>query len=265
MRILITNDDGITAPGIMSLYEAAQGLGELHVVAPADVQSATGHGITFHRPVATRKHVVKKGDGTHGFDGYAVEGKPADCTKIAMFELVPKPIDLVLSGINSGANLGVNVIYSGTVAAAMEAAFMGIPSIAVSLHLGPKYDVNGYTPQWDHASRIARKVIDQILLGPLEPHTMLNVNIPILEDGSEPLGLRVVPISTSAIVDQYKTSDHESGDRVFHPGGGLKFHHYSADNDVDVIFQRYVTVTPLHFDLTQHKLLQHWKKRLEPR
>ena len=190
MRILITNDDGITAPGIMSLYEAAQGLGELHVVAPADVQSATGHGITFHRPVATRKHVVKKGDGTHGFDGYAVEGKPADCTKIAMFELVPKPIDLVLSGINSGANLGVNVIYSGTVAAAMEAAFMGIPSIAVSLHLGPKYDVNGYTPQWDHAS---------------------------------------------------------------------------PDNDVDVIFQRYVTVTPLHFDLTQHKLLQHWKKRLEPR
>lgn len=258
MRILITNDDGITAPGIMALYEAALGLGDLHVVAPADVQSATSHGITFHRPVATRKHVVKKGDGTHGFDGIAVEGKPADCTKLAMFELVPKPIDLVLSGINAGANIGINVIYSGTVAAAMEAAFMGIPSIALSLHLGKNFN----DTRWDHAAKVARRVIDKILEGPLERHTMLNVNIPILDDGQEPVGTRVVPISTSAILDQYVGSDHDSGDRVFSSGHGLLFHHTPPDSDVDFLFRKYVTITPLHFDLTQYKLLTHWQKRL---
>src|SRR6187549_1712422 len=130
MRILLTNDDGIMAPGIVALYRELVTIGEVSVIAPEQVQSATGHGITLTTPLLTSSVTVE-----NGFTGIAVDGRPADCVKLAVAKLLPRTPDLVISGMNSGANVGINVIYSGTVAAAIEAAFLGLPSIAVSLYL----------------------------------------------------------------------------------------------------------------------------------
>ena len=134
MRILLTNDDGITAPGIAALYDALQGLGEIRVVAPADMQSASSHGITFHHPL-----MVSEVQANPRMRGVAVEGRPADCVKLAArclwqewYGVGARP-DLVVSGMNAGANVGINVIYSGTVGAAVEGAFLGIPSIVWSV------------------------------------------------------------------------------------------------------------------------------------
>ena len=127
-RILISNDDGIYAPGIQALYEAVKDLGEVTVVAPSGEQSAVGHAITLSDPIKTK--IITRPD---GFRGYAVGGTPADCVKLAVCALLPKPPDLVLSGINLGPNTGISVIYSGTVSAATEGVILGIPSVAFSL------------------------------------------------------------------------------------------------------------------------------------
>src|SRR5918994_1431005 len=130
MLILLTNDDGIMAPGIVAMYRELVKLGEVHVVAPGTVQSATGHGITLTTPLLTSRVTIE-----NAFTGTAVDGRPADCVKLAVSQLLPRQPDLVVSGMNAGANVGINVIYSGTVAAAIEAAFLGLPSIATSLYL----------------------------------------------------------------------------------------------------------------------------------
>ena len=130
MLILLTNDDGIRAPGLVAMYRELTRLGEVHVVAPETVQSATGHGITLSTPLLTQRVMVED-----TFTGVSVDGRPADCVKLAVARILPRRPDLVISGINSGANVGINVIYSGTVAAAIEAAFLGLPSVALSLYL----------------------------------------------------------------------------------------------------------------------------------
>src|SRR3954452_8397441 len=134
MLILLTNDDGITAPGLVAMYRELVkldgGKADVHVVAPETVQSATGHGITLTVPLLTSKVTIE-----NAFTGTAVDGRPADCVKLAISQILPRQPDLVISGMNSGANVGVNVIYSGTVAASIEAAFLGLPSIALSLYL----------------------------------------------------------------------------------------------------------------------------------
>src|SRR5260221_7691815 len=122
MPILLTNDDGIRAPGLVAIYRELTSLGEVHVVAPETVQSATGHGITLATPLLTNRVTVED-----AFTGTSVDGRPADCVKLAVAHILPRKPDLVVSGINSGANVGINVIYSGTVAAAIEAAFLGLP------------------------------------------------------------------------------------------------------------------------------------------
>ncbi len=137
MRILLTNDDGIDSPGIAALYDALHGLGEIFPVAPLTVQSATGHGITFNEPLMVEDVVVNE-----RMKGIAVDGRPADCVKLALRTIWPDRFgadaapDLTISGMNIGANVGINILYSGTVAAAMESAFLGVPAIAVSLHIG---------------------------------------------------------------------------------------------------------------------------------
>src|SRR5438045_1997719 len=147
MLILLTNDDGIRSPGILAMFRALQGLGEVRVIAPETVQSASGHGITLATPLMTSTVQIKD-----AFEGIAVDGRPADCVKLAINQLMPQRPDLVVSGMNEGANVGINIIYSGTVAAAIEGAFLGCPSIAVSLHL--RDDVPADFPR---AARMARQ------------------------------------------------------------------------------------------------------------
>src|SRR3954470_8949542 len=170
MLILLTNDDGIRAPGLVALYRELTKLGEVQVVAPETVQSATGHGITIDAPILTSRVTI---DGA--FSGIAVDGRPADCVKVAVGNLLPRQPDLVISGMNSGVNVGINVIYSGTVAAAIEAAFLGLPSIAVSLML--KNDV---TVDYDRAATFAIHAIRQVIDAGISPGQVISINLPAL-------------------------------------------------------------------------------------
>lgn len=238
MRIVLTNDDGIDAPGLRALYQVAADLGEVHVIAPTVVQSAMSHAVTFHRPI----RVVDHDDGV--VRGKSVEGRPADCIKLALAALVDGPIDLILSGINSGANVGVNVIYSGTVAAAVEGALNGVPSIALSLHVG-RWDHD----HWGRAARHARAAIDAILARGIEPGVAMNVNIPILDDGREPTGTARVPVSMAPTVCDYARTADPDGP-LYQINNSLQFSRIDPGTDVAALFDGKLTITPLRFDVT---------------
>ncbi len=260
MKILLTNDDGIHAPGIVALHAALEGLGEITTVAPATVQSAAGHGVTFHAPLMSR-HVRINAT----MAGWAVDGRPADCTKVALRSLWQelhgpgsRP-DVTISGMNVGANVGINVIYSGTVAAAVESAFLGVPAIAVSLHIG-----DGPKTRFDRAAQIARQAIDRVLANPLDPHSVVNVNIPRTERDDTPMPpIRVVPMNTAPGIDTYQKRESPSGQVYYWPcGNGMEFAHTSEGTDVEALWDPAVTVTPLSFDLTDHARMQSWRERL---
>src|SRR4051812_23796834 len=180
MLILLTNDDGIHAPGIVAMYRELMKLGEVHVVAPETVQSATGHGITLDAPLLTNRVTVE-----NAFTGTAVAGRPADCVKLAINQLVPRRPDLVVSGINSGANVGINVIYSGTVAAAIEAAFLGLPSIALSLYLRREVPTD-----YARAAVLSRQCIERMLEHGLRAGQCVSVNFPALRADQQPAGTK---------------------------------------------------------------------------
>src|SRR6476620_2205458 len=170
MQILLTNDDGIYAPGLRALRAELQKLGTVTVVAPATEQSAAGHSVTLLTPLLVNE--VYEDDGKT-FIGWAVEGRPADCVKLALLELLPDPPDLIVSGLNAGSNAGINVLYSGTVAAAIEGAFYHRTAIAVSLEYEKKiYD-------FQTGARYARQVIEQLLAKKPAAGSLFNVNIPV--------------------------------------------------------------------------------------
>ena len=261
MQILLTNDDGIDAPGIEALHEALDGLGEILSVAPLTVQSATSHGITFNEPLMTQEVQVNE-----NMRGIAVDGRPADCVKLALREIWPKRFgdgsapDLTISGMNSGANVGINVIYSGTVGAAMESAFLGVPAIAVSLHLGDRSRVH-----YRRAAQIARVVIDRVLEHRLDRHSVININVPCTESDDAPMPeLRVVEMNAAPGTESYEKRLSPSGQEYYWAvGGGMEFTHTAPDTDVEALLERYATVTPLTYVLTDHVRLQTWKERLE--
>lgn len=269
MRILLTNDDGIRAPGIRALHDAlidldgrhGAPLGDVFTVAPATVQSATSHGVTFHEPLMVSDALVHD-----AMRGVAVDGRPADCMKLALCNLWAERFgegarpDLVVSGMNAGANVGINVIYSGTVAAALEAAFLGVPSIAVSLHIGER------KPRWDVAARHAREAIDQVLAaapGGLAPHSCININVPVTErDGPTP-ALEVCPMNTHGLNDRFERRVSPGGDVYYWAAGsGLDFRGSNAGADVEALLAKRITVTPLSYDLTQHEAMDAWRSRL---
>src|SRR5262245_31551926 len=202
MRILVTNDDGILAPGIAALAEALAPLGEIEVVAPESGQSGAAHAITFMAPLITQRVTVGG-----ALAGWSVDGSPADCVKLAVCELCGGRPDLVVSGINAGSNRGVDVIYSGTVAAAVEAAFIGIPSIAVSLEASAELD-------FARAARHARTIVERAIELAIPPGTVLNVNIPRLDRG-DPRGVKIVPQSTAPWTDTYDRRTDPRGRAYF--------------------------------------------------
>lgn len=242
MRILITNDDGILAPGLAALYHAMAGLGEVEVVAPETAQSAMGHAISVLTPLAVRRVHVGQ-----AFHGYSVDGRPADCVKLALLELLKARPDFVLSGINAGVNTGMNVLYSGTVAAAAEGAFFGVPSIAFSLELSRELD-------FARAGVIARAIFRQFAAAHPPPGTCLNVNIPALDAGW-PLGVRVCPQSTSQMEDFYTHERHEQGHSIYKLDGRLPDADSHPESDLAAIRERLVSITPLRFDMTDHRML----------
>jgi len=251
MLILLTNDDGIHAPGIEAMWRELVKLGEVVVVAPETVQSATGHGITIEQPLLTSKVTVAE-----GFTGIAVDGRPADCVKLAINQLLPRQPDLVVSGINAGANVGINVIYSGTVAAAIEAAFLGLPSIAVSLFLR-----NEVPTDFAGAAIYARQMIDQIQSQGLKGGQCINVNLPAIPTGGKPAGVRTARQCTRPWVDTYDKRVTPRGREYFWNSSVYALRETEEDTDVAALRDGYITVTPLQFDLTEHKEMAQWAGR----
>jgi 5'-nucleotidase len=251
MLILLTNDDGIHAPGIIAMYRELTKLGDVHVVAPETVQSAAGHGITIEAPLLTSKVTIDE-----AFTGTAVDGRPADCVKVAVAHLLPRPPDLVVSGMNSGVNVGINVVYSGTVAAAIEAAFLGLPSVAVSLML--KADVQ---TDYSGGARLARETIEQILSAGLAPGQIVSVNIPALREGEQPRGTRVVRQCTRPWIDTYERRTNPRGRDYYWNNSIFRLGESEEDTDVAGIRDSCITITPLHFDLTHHQILRQWQQR----
>ncbi|MEM7576876.1 MAG: 5'/3'-nucleotidase SurE [Planctomycetota bacterium] len=260
MRVLLTNDDGINAPGLGALYSALVGSGRferIDVAAPSKVQSATSHAVTFHRPMLVEPkplHALAGG----GVEGSAVGGRPADCVKLSLCGALyggDAKYDLVISGMNAGANVGINVLYSGTVGAAREATFEGLPAIAVSLHLN-NWDVSD--PQWRRAATYAADAIGKTLDHGVIAGTLVNINVPVLDDRAEPAGLRLCPIARTPMVAGYDAQEHPDGTRSFTAQHGMNFGDFETGTDVDLLFQRFVTLSPMHFDLTCDDTLRDW-------
>jgi 5'-nucleotidase len=241
MRLLATNDDGILAHGLECLVAAAEPLGEVTVVAPDREQSATSHSLTLHHPLRP----VKRGERR-----WQVDGTPTDCVMLAVEALMPEKPDWVLSGVNHGQNMGEDVLYSGTVAAAMEGLSLGIPSIAVSFAGGDlRADVTRLREHVPTLTRILRHITS---LTTFPPHTLLNVNLPPLTDVRgvrlTRLGRRVFSQSVMPLKDPW-------GRPIYWIGGGDISWSGEADSDFRAVEEGYVSVTPLHLDLTHFHLL----------
>lgn len=249
--ILVCNDDGINAPGIAALAAAMDALGEVYVVAPATEQSAVGHAITVRDPVRAypQPFAVPSGE----VPAYAVSGTPADCVKLAVNQLLPRRPDLVVSGINRGPNTAVNVIYSGTVSAATEAAILGIDAIAFSLC---NWEARDYRAAAHYAQRIAHTV----LTCGLPPGILLNVNIPDL-----PLdAIKGIAVTRQAR-SRWEESFAERRDPYNQPYYWLTGRFVNLDDgddtDLEAVKQGYVSITPLQHDLTAHayrSMLSQW-------
>jgi 5'-nucleotidase len=249
MRFLLTNDDGIYAQGLTALYRELSKDAECIIVAPEIEQSAVGHAITISRPLMVRK-AWKNGS----FLGYAVAGTPADCVKIGICELAGGPVDLVVSGINRGANVGINVLYSGTVSAATEAAIQGIPSMAVSLDTHREAD-------FSTAARFARRMAAFIIENPL-PQVALNVNIPEIPEEE---------IRGVVVAKQGRARLMESFDRRIDPRENIYYWlagetelpvHEDEESDANCLKRGMITITPICYDLTRHDLLDGLKARV---
>ncbi len=240
MRILVTNDDGYLATGIRTLAEAAGALGEVHVVAPDREQSATSHSLTLHHPLRAR---------TAGPRVQVIDGTPTDCVMLGLGELLADKPDFVLSGINHGANLGDDVLYSGTVAAAMESTLLGIPAIAFS-YAGRDSDE---IPAWGETLQVLLRQL--VAREPYPPETLLNVNLPPIAP-AEVKGVRVTTLGRRAYVGSLTRAKDPNGREYFWIGGGESKWWGSEETDFRAIQDGYISVTPLHLDLTNYKLLE---------
>ena len=242
MQILLTNDDGIYAPGLAALEQELRRLGEVCVVAPAVEQSGVGHSITFLSPLVVKE--LFDGDRRRG---WAVEGSPADCVKLGIFEFCKYRPDLVVSGINGGLNAGINVLYSGTVAAAIEGAFFEITSVAVSL----EYNEHA---RFDRAARLACDVIEQVLRNKGPSPQLYNLNIPTVALERTP-ELRVVPMGVARYGEQYQKRHDPRGRPYFWAVNEPPPPKTEQETDLNSLAAGYVTLTPLDFDLTKRTVL----------
>ncbi|MDE2729996.1 MAG: 5'/3'-nucleotidase SurE [Bacteroidota bacterium] len=243
--ILVTNDDGIGQPGMMALTRAMTGLGEVVVVAPALEQSAIAHAITIHGPIRAQSHTF--GDGLGHIRALSIEGTPADCMKLALNNLLPRLPDLVVSGINRGANTAINVLYSGTVGAATESSIRGIDSIAFSL-------CSKRSDEYDAAARYAGEIASKVLRSRLPRGIVLNVNVPDLPY-DEIKGVRVTRLAHSRWTEDFIERMDPNSRPYYWYQGTFENRDTGTDTDVYAISEGYVSMTPIQYDLTAHGCL----------
>jgi 5'-nucleotidase len=251
MRVLLTNDDGIHAPGLKALYEELKRDFQVHIVAPDSERSAVGHAITLTSPLRVQE-VFKHGS----FFGYGVKGTPADCVKIAVQELLEAAPDVILSGINLGANVGVNVLYSGTVSAATEGAFLGIPSAAISLDIRTN-------PDFRFAARFGIEIIRFIREHGLRERTALNVNIPAVP----PEKLEGVSFTRQGVArfrEKFERRIDPRGNVYYWLSGETPLEEGNPDADARALKQNWITITPISYDLTCEEELLRLRKLPPP-
>jgi len=245
VRILITNDDGITAPGLGALKKALESEHEITVVAPSSERSGVGHSITIYTPLMVHEH-HRRGK----FFGYAVQGTPADCVKLGVKKILKRKVDLIISGINPGANVGVNILYSGTVAAAIEGAIIGVPSMAVSME-------NAEHPDYEYGAGIVRELVGLLLAKRSSRFRMLNVNIP----HARPLkGVKIIRHSLADNVERFAQRTDPRSRTYFWLSANMKGRKDDPPSDVTALRDGYLTLTPLSFDLTDYRQLDKFKK-----
>ncbi|MBU0691935.1 5'/3'-nucleotidase SurE [bacterium] len=245
MRILISNDDGIHAVGLIELVKALHGLGEIWVVAPDREQSAVGHSITLSEPIRLYPAKVEFAD-----YAFAISGTPADCVKLAITELMPERPDIVISGINRGENTGISVIYSGTVSAATEGTINGIPSLAVSLDSFTSTD-------YLYAGKVARRFAEVAFTNGLPDGTLLNINVPALPP-EQIKGVKVARQGRARFQETFIERDDPRGRRYYWMDGD-KVAHAETDTDGAALKQGYISVTPIRLDLTHHAFIDEMK------
>lgn len=253
MHILVTNDDGVTASGLLALAQEMRQVGQVTVLAPDRNWSASGHVKTLERPLRVRDVILA--DGTPAL---ATDGAPSDCVALAVLGLLPSKIDLVVSGINPYANLGHDVTYSGTVTAAMEAAIWGLPGIAVSLNSTE----NDRGPlDYGPAARVARRVVAEVIARQLPKATLLNVNVPYLPD-EHLKGIRITRQGLRVYHDLLVTREDPRGRPYYWIGGDAPTGVPENGTDFGALSEGFVSITPLHLDLTAYRALEEmseWK------
>lgn len=271
MKVLLCNDDGVDAPGLWALYQEISKIADTLVVAPVTERSAVGHGISVYNDVTLRRHIREEQDW-----GYGLDGTPADCVKMALSTIMKdSPPDLVISGINRGQNTGTSILYSGTVAAALEATMAGIPAIAISQALwvtDNDLDMPG-KPAATHtsdivkalardaadytaAARFAGRLAGQVSQKGLPRGVLLNVNVPMLSE-DQIRGTAISKMGRSIFVDQFKVVGEQNGITSYRNVGDRLLQSPDGDDWDDlVLHQGKISVTPLHYDMTHYEFLQ---------
>jgi len=243
MRILLTNDDGIDSPGLKALADALSPLHEVTIIGPDRNWSISGHNRTMDRPLRVSEKFL--GD---GYKAYQTDGAPADCVALAVLGFLPQVPELVISGINHGNNLGDDITYSGTVAAAMEGVISGLPSIAISMDTHPIWPV-------DVASAFTVRLVDQITKRGLAKDILLNVNVPNLSQ-NEIKGVQITRLG-KRVYDDALIERKDPRGRAYYWLGGTQVHSEREEGaDGAAIEDGYVSITPIHLDLTNHSLLE---------
>lgn len=253
MKILISNDDGINAMGIRALALALQELGQVYVVAPERNQSATGHAVTMHTPLRS-KSVKELGN---NITAWWVNGTPADCVKLGIENLMKAKPDLVVSGINMGENLGTDVIYSGTVSAAVEAAIFGIPAIAFSYQ---DYNAEDMTV----AAEAAKQITTLLLKRGIPSNQVLNINIPKVSSLDEIKGIKLCKLGVKIYKNNFEERKDPKGNEYYWLSGELIQQPEDQATDIYAVNHKYISITPLEIDMTSFPLLEdmmNWQLR----
>jgi 5'-nucleotidase len=240
--ILVTNDDGITAPGIRKLIEAMKGLGTVVVVAPDSPQSGMGHAITIGKPLRMNKVAI-----FDGIDAYQCSGTPVDCVKLATNQILHRKPDICVSGINHGLNSSINVIYSGTMSAAMEAAIEGVPSVGFSLA-----DFS-FEADFSVAQKVARAIVLKMLQTHVAPGTLLNVNIPKVTE-AEFKGIKYCRQADAKWGESFEHRIDPHGKDYYWMVGNFICKDEGTDTDIYALHHHYASVVPVQFDLTHYAM-----------
>lgn len=249
MHILVTNDDGVQAPGLLALAQAMRGLGQVTVLAPERNWSACGHVKTLHSPL--RVNEVKLADGSTAL---VSDGAPSDCVALALLGVIGEKIDLVVSGINPNANLGHDITYSGTVTSAMEAVIGGVPGLAVSLDSQGRYAGLDYGP----AGRMAAKVVPMLLRESLPAGVLLSMNVPNLPD-EQIKGFQITRQGLSVYRDVLDSRRDPRGQPYYWIGGDPPIGQPDDGTDFSALAAGYVSLTPLQLDLTAYQVMEKLK------